>query len=268
MTEDIEARLHAALDELTAAAPLRHPDGPRAVAGGVRPTALPDGSAGPGVPDQPPVDERRRTAWNDPKVLAMVACLLVLLGTVGLVGLSHAHRHHRPTTVATSTTVPPATTVPPTTLPPPTTTVPCHTVPMSALPVCSPQEAPATTTLPISVQTDAQMQAAGNSGPTSSVLVPSSCVVSGETVTATGTYQGGFAPNVYNRYGDVVVLYVLGAPTSGYSQGVQLGVSSVTSSPAMGSGTWQVSTTFDGATGTPAKCVVAAQPTHQVQLAP
>ena len=112
------------------------------------------------------------------------------------------------------------------------------------------------------------MQAAGNNGPSSSILTPSSCVLSGNTVTAIGTYQGGFAPNVYNRYGDVVVLYIFGAPTSGYPQGAQLGASSVNNSPAIGSGTWQTSATVDLSTGQPVRCVVAAQPTHDVQLAP
>jgi hypothetical protein len=36
----------------------------------------------------------------------------------------------------------------------------------------------------------------------------------------------------------------------------------------MGGGGWQVSATFDPSVGEPAVCVVAAQPTHDEQLAP
>jgi hypothetical protein len=123
--------------------------------------------------------------------------------------------------------------------------------------------------LTISVQSNSQMQANGNSGPPSSILIPTSCDLSGTTVTAKGAYQGGFAPNLYNRYGDIVELYVFGAPSSGYPQGPQLASSSATSSPPIGGyGSWQVSTNVDLGVGQPEKCVVAAQPTHDLQLAP
>jgi hypothetical protein len=123
--------------------------------------------------------------------------------------------------------------------------------------------------LTISVESSSQMQANGNSGPPSSILIPTSCDLSGTTVTAKGAYQGGFAPNLYNRYGDIVELYVFGAPSSGYPQGPQLAASSATDSPPIGgSGSWQVSTNVDLGVGSPEKCVVAAQPTHDLQLAP
>jgi len=123
--------------------------------------------------------------------------------------------------------------------------------------------------LTISVQSSSQMQAAGNSGPPSSILIPISCDLSGTTVTAKGSYRGGFAPNLYNRYGDIVELYVFGAPSSGYPQGPPLAASSVTDSPPIGGyGSWQVSTNVDLGVGLPEKCVVAAQPTHDLQLAP
>jgi hypothetical protein len=112
------------------------------------------------------------------------------------------------------------------------------------------------------------MKAEGNNGPTSSVLLPSSCELAGSAVTATGTYQGGFASEAYNRYGDIVELYVFGVPSAGYPQGPQLAASSAQDSPPMGSGTWQVSTSVDLSVGQPARCVVAAQPTHDEQLAP
>ena len=52
-------------------------------------------------------------------------------------------------------------------------------------------------TLSVSVESDMAMKAAGNDGPSSSMLAPSSCVLDGATVTARGGYtNGGFAPNV------------------------------------------------------------------------
>jgi len=262
MIDDIEARLHSALDELSEAVELRHPAGPR-----VTTTAsssinfASDISNSSGTDDIGISGDRRNSSRADPKLLVLAACVVLLLVALGLAGLSHVHRHHSSKTVSTSTSIPspattlPATTLPPTTLPPtPTTAVP--------------EVPPATISLPISVESDSAMQAAGNNGPSSSILMPSSCVLSGDTVTATGTYQGGFAPNVYNRYGDVVVLYVFGAPSSGYPQGAQLGASPASNSPVIGSGTWRVSTAVDLPIGQPVSCVVAAQPTHEVQLAP
>jgi len=262
MIDDIEARLHSALDELSEAVELRHPAGPR-----VTTTAsssinfASDISNSSGTDDIGTSGVRRNSSRADPKLLVLAACVVLLLVALGLAGLSHVHRHHSSKTVSTSTSIPspattlPATTLPPTTLPPtPTTAVP--------------EVPPATISLPISVESDSAMQAAGNNGPSSSILMPSSCVLSGDTVTATGTYQGGFAPNVYNRYGDVVVLYVFGAPSSGYPQGAQLGASPASNSPVIGSGTWRVSTAVDLPIGQPVSCVVAAQPTHEVQLAP
>jgi len=250
--DDVEARLHSALDELTEAVELRHPDGPRAT------TAAPpsinfasDITNGSDHENAGAPGDRRRSGWSDPKLLVVAACVLVLLAGLGFVGLSHVHRHQPSKSVTTSTS---STPLPATTLPSTTTTVPTVS--------------PSTTSLPISVESDSAMQAAGNNGPSSSILIPSSCELSGNTATAIGTYQGGFAPNVYNRYGDVVVLYIFGAPSSGYPQGPQLGVSSVSNSPVVGSGTWQVSTTVDLSVGQPVSCVVAAQPTHEIQLAP
>jgi hypothetical protein len=125
------------------------------------------------------------------------------------------------------------------------------------------------TALPISVESDAQMQAEGNSGPSSSILVPESCELNGTTVTAEGGYQGGFAPNVYNRYGDIVELYVFGATSPGYPEGPQLAASSVTDSPPIGGyGTWQVSAQLGSDLPPAARCEVAAQPTQDEQLAP
>ena len=124
--------------------------------------------------------------------------------------------------------------------------------------------------LPISVESNRQMKAEGNNGPSSSILRPASCQLTGTTVTASGTYaDGGFVPNVYDRYGDIIVLYVLTAPTAGYPDGVQLGASDVSESPVLGTrAPWNVSLAISPPSGAPARCVVAAQPTHDLQLAP
>jgi hypothetical protein len=124
--------------------------------------------------------------------------------------------------------------------------------------------------IPISVESDSQMKADGNDGPSSSILLPTSCQVTGATITAEGTYtNGGFVPNVYNRYGDVIVLYVLAAPSPGYTEGMQLGASDVSESPVVGStAPWRVSLSISPSVGVPAQCMVAAQPTHDGQFAP
>jgi hypothetical protein len=124
--------------------------------------------------------------------------------------------------------------------------------------------------IPISVESDSQMTAEGNDGPSSSILLPTSCSETGTTITAEGTYtNGGFVPNVYNRYGDVIVLYVLAASSPGYAEGMQLGASDVSDSPVVGSpAPWRVSVSISPSGGVPAQCVVAAQPTHDGQFAP
>jgi len=114
------------------------------------------------------------------------------------------------------------------------------------------------------------MKAEGNDGPSSSVLLPTSCRLTGTTITAEGTYtNGGFVPNVYDRYGDIIVLYVLAAPSPGYADGMQLGASAVRESPVVGSrAPWHVSLSVSRSVRPPARCVVAAQPTHDGQFAP
>jgi len=153
---------------------------------------------------------------------------------------------------------PPAATTPPTT---------ARTGPVTA--TSQADAAQLTRQLPISVESDSQMKAAGNNGPSSSILLPTSCQLTGTTVTADGTYtNGGFVPNIYDRYGDIIVLYVRSAPSAGYAEGMQLGVSDVSESPAVGShAPWHVSLAISSA-GVPARCVVAAQPTHDAQFAP
>jgi hypothetical protein len=142
------------------------------------------------------------------------------------------------------------------------------TGPAASAPVATATAAP--TQIPISVESDSQMTANGNNGPSSSILLPTSCQLNGTTVTAEGAYtNGGFVPNLYDRYGDIIVLYVFTAPSPGEPNGIQLGVSDVSESPVLGSSApWQVSLSFSPSVGVPAQCVVAAQPTHDEQFAP
>jgi hypothetical protein len=111
------------------------------------------------------------------------------------------------------------------------------------------------------------MLAAGNHGPSSSILLPSSCTVTSTSASATGTYRGGFVPEVYHRYGDVVDLYVFSQPVSGYSQGIQVATLSREQSPRIGGSSWTVTVPIQNSPE-PARCLVAAQPTHDFQGAP
>ncbi len=114
------------------------------------------------------------------------------------------------------------------------------------------------------------MQEAGNGGPSSSILVPTSCELNGTTVTAVGGYQGGFAPYIYGRYGDFAELYVFTAPMPGFSQGIMLGLGGDGENTAAigGYGTWQVTANINSSLGQPTSCLIAAQPTHDEVLAP
>jgi hypothetical protein len=158
----------------------------------------------------------------------------------------------------------------PASLPAATTPVPITTGTGPATGTPSADTAASGPRLPISVQSDSQMKAEGNDGPSSSILLPTACHLTGTTITAEGTYaNAGFVPNVYDRYGDIIVLYVLGAPSPGYAEGMQLGASDVRESPVVGSHSpWRVSLSISMAAGLPARCVVAAQPTHDGLFAP
>ena len=113
------------------------------------------------------------------------------------------------------------------------------------------------------------MRHAGNAGPSSSILLPTSCALRGENLTAEGSYVGGLAPQVYPRYGDVIDLYAYTAPQPGYPDGIQLATPSTPQSPRIGgTGSWSVTVPVDRSLGTPARCVLAAQPTHDFLGAP
>jgi hypothetical protein len=129
----------------------------------------------------------------------------------------------------------------------------------------------ASKSLPISVETHRRMKAEGNHGPSSSELIPRSCKYTGRSVTARGRLAGGFAPEIYDRYGDVVELYVFTRPERGYPEGIQVAVlhREVPGSMAAGKpGRWHVTAPVKRSLGKPTRCLVAAQPTHDVQDAP
>lgn len=111
------------------------------------------------------------------------------------------------------------------------------------------------------------MQQGGNTGaPDSSILLPSSCRWTGTKVVASGTYDGGYVPEVYIRVGDVVELYVYTAGTSDNPQGTQLANLNGGEKPAVVTGTkWQTAATVDKSLGRPYTCVVAVQATHAFQ---
>jgi hypothetical protein len=99
------------------------------------------------------------------------------------------------------------------------------------------------------------------------ILHPTSCVVEGSSVIATGTFNG-FVPQIYLRVGDVVELYVYAAPVSGYPKGVQLALLSSEKPAAIrgGSGTaWTIRTPLDLSLGSPHRCAVTVQATHQFE---
>jgi hypothetical protein len=103
-----------------------------------------------------------------------------------------------------------------------------------------------------------------------SVLQPTSCVLNGSEVTATGTYNG-FVAQSYLRVGDVVELYVYTGPMSGYPQGIQLGVLSAEKPAAVvagNGGAWTTTVPLNLTLGTPAVCAVTVQATHQFEGAP
>jgi hypothetical protein len=81
-------------------------------------------------------------------------------------------------------------------------------------------------------------------------------------VTARGTLKGGFAQEVYRRYGDVVELYAYNSadspPTSQDLQVLDLEMEQ----PGAMTGLWTASAPVDAQIGQPHRCFVAVQSTH------
>jgi hypothetical protein len=122
--------------------------------------------------------------------------------------------------------------------------------------------------VPITVQSTKQMRAAGNAGPSSSVLHPTSCTVTAKTATARG--KEGFLEELYDRYGDRIDLYVFTARKRGFPSGIQIATPFTNKAPALDRAvkSWKVSVPLMKGSGRPARCMVAAQPTHDFQGAP
>jgi hypothetical protein len=112
------------------------------------------------------------------------------------------------------------------------------------------------------------MRAAGNAGPSSSILHPTSCTVTAKTATARG--REGFTGDVYDRYGDRIDLYVFTARQRGYPAGMQLAAKPFTNkAPAVyGARSWKVTVPLIPGLVRyyrPVRCMVAAQPTYDFQ---
>lgn len=103
------------------------------------------------------------------------------------------------------------------------------------------------------------------SSPAANILVPTSCRLSGDTVTAEGKYDGLVTQDFY-RVGDIVVLYVYTSPIWGYPQGTQLAILSQENVERVGwAQSWIVRAPLDLSLGHPARCAVTVQATHQFE---
>lgn len=104
----------------------------------------------------------------------------------------------------------------------------------------------------------------------SSILQPTSCVWTGNVVTATGTYRGGLAGEGFLRVGSIINLYVFSAPFDGSSTGEQLAfVGPSNAVLVQGEGPWRVSVTIQTPPGvSPVRCAVQVFPTHDPEGAP
>lgn len=141
--DDIESRLHSALNELTRSAPLANPERPpasisahrRPISGGATTMA----SGRHGDEDSSSSDSPKRF---DAKLLLAVACALLLVGGLTWFGLSRPSKDHHSNVVSTSTTTVPTTTPATTsttpspssttTTTPAVTTAPCTAVAVAA----------------------------------------------------------------------------------------------------------------------------------------
>lgn len=100
------------------------------------------------------------------------------------------------------------------------------------------------------------------------ILRPTRCSLTGDLVTAAGTFVG-FVSQFYLRVGDVVELYVYSAPIAGYPSGIQLAVLSEEVPPHIPGGqggSWLVKVPIDLTLGYhPERCGVTVQATHQFE---
>ncbi len=164
----------------------------------------------------------------------------VVVAVAGLCGCSAK----RAAVVATTATV--------TSSPVPTTTAP------------TPQTSSTTAGRPVELTIAVSTQLSSD-GQDPSILLPSKCNLSSGSVTATGTYSGGFVPETYVRYGDVVELYAYTRPVTAEGGRAFQVANLVAEKPFTmgGDGPWTVSApVITDDVGAPTQCLVAVQSTH------
>jgi hypothetical protein len=110
----------------------------------------------------------------------------------------------------------------------------------------------------------------GGSGDTTipepSALLPLSCTIESDVVTATGTFDGDRAPERGVRAGAVVELYVYASPTISSPEGMQMADLSLEHPyPMVGAGPWTVTAPVAPELGKAARCAVGVQRTHHFE---
>jgi hypothetical protein len=102
--------------------------------------------------------------------------------------------------------------------------------------------------------------------PDSSILLPAGCNVANGVATASGTFNGGFVPEVYFRVGAVVELYVFTDSSTGDPQQIALLNGGEKPFPMYDpQTTWSVTAKLDNSAGFLTNCVVAVQATHDFE---
>jgi len=127
----------------------------------------------------------------------------------------------------------------------------------SAVPSSTPSPTGTARKLPIAVSA-----ALSSPQQATSILAPASCTEQGGVLTATGTFTGGFVPEVYIRWGDVVELYAYTAGQQGFL-GLQVAnLAAEKPYPIGGLGPWRVTVPVAITVSSPISCLVAVQSTH------
>lgn len=143
-----------------------------------------------------------------------------------------------------------------------TTTVTSTTVPTTTTPTSETATTTAGRPLDLTIAVSTQLSSDGQDP---SILLTSSCSFLNGSVTATGTFNGGFVPETYVRYGDVVELYAYTSAVSADSgQAFQIANLVLEKPFTMGNnGPWTVSApVITDDVGAPTRCFVAVQSTH------
>jgi hypothetical protein len=115
--------------------------------------------------------------------------------------------------------------------------------------------------LPITLEADDPTDPEGLS---TAILRPTSCILRGGVVTATGDFARQELPDAYGLVGAVVELYVYANPAEPVDQGRQLArLRAEQAYPISGPGPWTVTVPLEGPGRFAARCEVAIQPTHR-----